>query len=85
VGVLMYFVLWVVDDGQMRPVEREKSVFNNLDALMASCAARLQQMREKHKDSPPDGFIVFDAADKELFRWLAERVAQPETPASQQV
>jgi hypothetical protein len=79
----MYNVTWVVSDSDMRPVEREKSVFNNLGVLTASCAGRFQQMREKHPGSPPDGFIVLDAADNEVLRWFAEPVEQPEISASQ--
>jgi hypothetical protein len=81
---LMFHVNWVVSGSDVSPIEREKSVFNNLDILVTSCSGRLEAMREKHPGSPPAGFVVFDAADKEVFRWFGETVAEAEIPALEQ-
>jgi hypothetical protein len=35
-----------------------------------SCQARFPEMRCKHDNTPPDGFLVFDSVGSEVRRWF---------------
>ena len=36
----------------------------------SSCQARFSEMRSKHPNTPPDGFLVFDSTGNEVRRWF---------------
>jgi hypothetical protein len=65
-----FSVKWVVHRYETLPVEVERDVLQNLDKLVESCRGRTSDMRRKHPNSPPDGFLVFDSAGNEVRRWF---------------
>jgi hypothetical protein len=65
-----FSVSWVVHRYETLPVVVEHCVFQNLDQIVEACKARLSEMRDKHPDTPPDGFLVFDGAGSEVRRWF---------------
>jgi hypothetical protein len=82
--MVRYRVTWFAGAGDAaRAVETEDTVFRNLDVLVYSYANRHPQIKAKHGEASPDGFIVMDATDKEVFRWIAEPVKQPVASGSE--
>ena len=56
----MFTVKWVVRGKEAEPVESESFRVNHVDTLIVACRYRMDMMRLKYLESPPDGFIVFD-------------------------
>jgi hypothetical protein len=76
----MFDVKWVVHRHERQPVEVENNAIEDLDLVVESCRARLSEMRRKYPSTPPDGFLVFDSAGKEMRRWF--ELARPAHPAA---
>ena len=66
----MFIVRWVVHRHETQSVEVENSALQDLDELVEFCQARFPEMRRKHPNTPPDGFLVFDKAGDEVRRWF---------------
>jgi hypothetical protein len=66
----MFSVKWVVHRHETEPVEVENSALEDLDEVVETCRARLPEMRRKHANTPPDGFLIFDSAGNEVRRWF---------------
>ena len=66
----MFSVKWVVHRHEIQPVEVEISAVQDLDKVVESCQARFPEMRRRHPNTPPDGFLVFDSAGNEVRRWF---------------
>jgi hypothetical protein len=66
----MFRIKWVVHRRETQPVEIENSLLQDLDKIVESCQARFPEMRRRHSDTPPDGFLVFDSAGNEVRRWF---------------
>jgi hypothetical protein len=69
-AVFMFTVKWIVHRYETQPVDVESSVLEDLNAVVSSCQQRLPTMREKHPQTPPDGFLVFDSNGDEVRRWF---------------
>jgi CheY-like chemotaxis protein len=67
----MFSVKWVSHHSQRDPIKIEFNVHSDLDKVVSSCIERLPSMRLSHAQTPPDGFLVFDSAQKEVRRWFA--------------
>src|SRR5271165_6865203 len=65
-----FSVNWVVHRYETLPVAVEDCAFQDLDQIVESCRARLLEMRDKHPDTPPDGFLVFNGAGAPVRRWF---------------
>jgi hypothetical protein len=65
-----FSVNWVVHRYETLPVAVEDCTFQDLDQIVESCRARLSEMRDKHPDTPPDGFLVFNGAGAPVRRWF---------------
>jgi hypothetical protein len=65
-----FSVSWVVHRYETLPVKVEHCVFQHLDKLVESCRARFPEMRGRHPNTPPDGFLIFDGAGTEVRRWF---------------
>jgi hypothetical protein len=66
----MFSVKWVMHRRETQPVEIENSALQDLDEVVESCQARFPEMRRKHDNTRPDGFLVFDSAGSEVRRWF---------------
>jgi hypothetical protein len=66
----MFSVKWVVHRHEIQPVAVENSAIQDLDEVVESCQARFPEMRCKHDNTPPDGFLVFDSVGSEVRRWF---------------
>jgi len=66
----MFRIKWVVHRRETQPVAVENSAIQDLDEVVESCQARFPEMRRKHDNTPPDGFLVFDSAGSEVRRWF---------------
>jgi hypothetical protein len=65
-----FSVNWVVHRYETLPVATENCLFQDLDQIVETCKARLSEMRGKHPDTPPDGFLVFNGAGTQVRRWF---------------
>lgn len=65
-----FSVKWVVHRYETLPVEVESGVLQDLDKLVSSRQERFLEMRTKHPNTPPDGFLVFDSDGNEVRRWF---------------
>ena len=65
----MFGVRWVVHRHETQPVEVENTHLHDLDKVVEFCQARSSEMRRKHPNTPPDGFL-FDSAGSEVRRWF---------------
>jgi hypothetical protein len=65
-----FSVSWVVHRYETLPVAIEDCAGQDLDKVVESCKARFPEMRGKHPNTPPDGFLVFDGAGAEVRRWF---------------
>jgi hypothetical protein len=66
----VFTVKWVKRRYERLPIEVETNCHDELDAVVALCLKRLPEIRQKHPMNPPDGFLVFDEAGKEMRRWF---------------
>jgi hypothetical protein len=66
----MFTVKWVIRGKEAEPVESEEFGVFNADVLVSACRYRVEMMRRKYPETPPDGFIVLNYEGKELGRWL---------------
>jgi hypothetical protein len=66
----MYRVRWVIQRQEAHSVEEETSVHGDLDVVVASCIERFSEVRLKHPQNPPEGFLVFDETGQEVQRWF---------------
>jgi hypothetical protein len=69
-GAPMFAVKWVIRGKEAEPVESEDFGVFHADVLVSACRYRMEMMRRKYPDAPPDGFMVFDAAGQEIGRWF---------------
>ncbi len=65
-----FSVRWVVHRYEPLPVAIEYCAGQDLDKIVESCRSRLSEMRGKHPNTPPDGFLVLNGAGAELRRWF---------------
>jgi hypothetical protein len=61
-------VTWIVHRKDAEPVKVEGGFLTSLDRVVSSCQRRLPAMRLAHPETPPDGFVVFDADGNEVLR-----------------
>jgi ribose 1,5-bisphosphokinase PhnN len=66
----MYRVKWVVRLHEFQPVEVETSVHGGADVIVSCSIKKLPDMRTKHPDNPPDGFLVCHETGVEVRRWF---------------
>jgi hypothetical protein len=66
----MFTVKWVIRGQEVAPIESEAFRGGHADVIIASCRYRMEMMRRRHPEAPPDGFIVADADGKEIGRWI---------------
>ncbi len=61
-------VNWVVHRHESQPVAVERSALQDLDEIVETCRGRFPEMRHKHPNTPPDGFLVLDRDGNEVRR-----------------
>jgi len=66
----MFMVNWVVRGKESEPIESERFDVSHVDNLIMVCRYRMEMMRLKHPEAPPNGFIVIDHNDTEIGRWF---------------
>lgn len=68
----MLTIQWIAlrRDGTRGMVERTTFPKDSLAEAMAEARARVDEVRAKHPDGPPDGFIVLDEAGGEIGRFF---------------
>lgn len=66
----MFSVKWVIHPNEGEPVEVEDSPFEDLNAVVSSALHRIDVVRLRHPNTPPNGFIVLDREGKEVHRWF---------------
>jgi hypothetical protein len=66
----MFTVKWVIRGKEAAPIESEAFGVSHVDTLIVASRYRMEMMRLKHPDTPPDGFIVLDHDGKEIGRWF---------------
>ncbi len=66
----MFVVQWIIHFNEKVPLETEYSIHQDLDDLVLSCKEKLPFMRLFRAQTPPDGFLVFDASGREVRRWM---------------
>jgi hypothetical protein len=65
-----FSVKWVVHRYETLPVTVEHCDREDVDQIVETCRTRLSEMRDKHPDTPPDGFLVFNGNGIEVRRWF---------------
>lgn len=68
---MMFSVRWVIHYCELEPIKIENFIQGELDELVSSCIRRLHILRLWQVPRPPDGFLVTDAAGREVRRWFA--------------
>jgi hypothetical protein len=63
-------VHWVAHRRETQPVAIERTALQGLDKLVEMCQGRFPEMKRTYPDTPPDGFLVFDADGIEVRRWF---------------
>ena len=66
----MFTVRWVARGQKATSIESEKYSVLNRDVIVQRCSVRLEGMQKQHPDTPIDGFIVLDNADKVIRGWF---------------
>ena len=68
----MLTIHWIAlrRDGTRGVVERTTFPKDSLSGAMAEARARFDEVRAKHPDGPPDGFIVLDQTGGEIGRFF---------------
>ena len=69
----MLTIQWIAfrRNGTRGVVERTTFASDSLHEAMADAQSRFDDMRAKHVDGPPDGFVVLDEAGEEIGRYFA--------------
>lgn len=67
---MRFTVKWVVRGKEAEPLESERFSVRNVETLATACRYRIALMRLKFAETPPNGFVIFDDAGKEVHRWL---------------
>jgi hypothetical protein len=58
----------IVNVREEASIEGEEFLVNGSEVIFPACLARMHAMRLKYPSDPPDGFVVFDFAAKEVGR-----------------
>lgn len=68
---MTYYVRWIVYKHQADTVETE-IVDSSLDEVVRTCQQRLDEIRLRHSDNPPNGFIIL-SEDGDILRQVVDQ------------
>ncbi len=66
----MFGVKWVTHHNERESIKIEDVAQRDLDGVVSSCKKKLPSMRLLNGQTAADGFVIFDAAGKEVRRWF---------------